>query len=84
MAELSCDDLLRHLAAYLDEEAATALGAEIEHHLAECDDCRDVVARLRQTARFYRLAPRPAFPAAARERLYQALDLSEFLSRPAS
>ena len=74
-----CGDLLNDLQAYVNGEAAPSLCAQIEHHLANCENCHAVVDTLRQTAKLYRSAPQPSFPAAARERLYKALDLGPFL-----
>lgn len=75
----NCRHLLGELSAYLDGELSSELCAEIERHLAECADCRVVVDTLRKTILLYRTAPQPGFPAAARERLYKALHLTEFL-----
>jgi predicted anti-sigma-YlaC factor YlaD len=74
-----CRHLLGELSAYLDGELSEAICVEIERHLVECADCRIVVDTLRKTILLYRTAPQPGFPAAARERLYKALNLTEFL-----
>lgn len=74
-----CQHLLDDLSAYLDGEAFAELCAEIERHLAECADCRVMVDTLRKTVLLYRQLPPPIFPAEARQRLYKALHLEEFL-----
>lgn len=80
MDQENCRHLLGQLSAYLDGELSDELCAEIERHLADCADCRVVVDTLRKTVLLYREAPQPGFPLEARERLYQALDLTEFLT----
>ncbi len=79
MATENCRHLLGELSAYLDGELSQVVCLEIERHLLECADCRVVVDTLRKTILLYRTAPQPGFPAAARERLYKALNLTEFL-----
>ena len=74
-----CRHLLWALSDYLDEEASDAICVQIDQHLADCPDCRAVVATLRRTVRLYHQLPQPGLPHAARERLYRSLDLSEFV-----
>jgi anti-sigma factor RsiW len=71
-----CTHLLGDLSLYLDGEASAALCAEIEQHMAGCENCRVVVDTLRKTVLLYRRAPWPEFPADARERLHRALNLA--------
>jgi anti-sigma factor RsiW len=75
----NCHHLLGSLSDYLDGEISDALCAEIERHLANCNNCRVVVDTLRQTIQLYRALSDPDLPEAARERLYQSLDLTDFL-----
>jgi anti-sigma factor RsiW len=75
----NCHHLLGSLSDYLDGEISDALCAEIERHLANCNNCRVVVDTLRQTIQLYRALSDPDLPEAARERLYQSLDLTNFL-----
>jgi anti-sigma factor RsiW len=70
-----CADLLPCLSAYLDGEAASALCAQLDAHLAECRDCRVVVDTLTCTVRLYHTLPDPALPEGATARLFAALDL---------
>jgi anti-sigma factor RsiW len=74
-----CRDMLGDLSAYLDGEASDEICAEIERHMAGCEDCRIVVDTLRKTVFLYRDLPQPELPHAARQRLYQALDLEAYL-----
>lgn len=81
MDKAECERLLTALSDHLDGESASPeMCAEIERRLAESADCRAVVDTLRKTIALYRSLPQPAFPAAARLRLYQALGLEAFLA----
>lgn len=73
MAHDRCQHLLADLSDYIDGEAADAVCAEIERHLADCVDCRAVVDTLRKTIYLYRTLPQPTLPEAARTRLIAAL-----------
>lgn len=75
-----CQHLLGDLSLYLDGDASAGLCAEIERHLADCENCRVVVDTLRQTVHLVRDLPAPQLSTSARERLYKSLDLAEFLT----
>ena len=79
MHEHDCRHMLGDLSDYLDGEASGELCAEIERHMAGCDECRVVVDTLRKTLFLYRELPRPEMNEDARQRLYQSLDLQEYL-----
>lgn len=74
-----CRHMLGDLSAYLDQEASDEVCAEIEQHMAGCEDCRIVVDTLRKTVLLYRDLPQPVIPEEARQRLYQSLDLEAYL-----
>lgn len=76
----ACPRWLDELSAYPDGSMPEEVCAELERHVSGCEHCRVLFDTLRQTIRLCRDLPRPDFPAAARERLYQALQLEEFLS----
>ena len=79
MAETQrCTHLLADLSDYLDGDAAAEVCAEIERHLADCEDCRVVVDTLSKTVALYHTLPPPDMPDAARTRLFAALNLDEF------
>jgi anti-sigma factor (TIGR02949 family) len=78
MPEEDCRHLLSHLSDYIDGEATSAICAEIEQHLEDCEDCQVVVDTLRQTVELYHTLPRPDMPKDLRERMYTALDLKQF------
>lgn len=73
MAHAHCQHLLADLSDYIDGEAAAAVCAEIERHLADCADCRAVVDTLRKTIYLYRTLPQPTLPETTRARLIAAL-----------
>jgi anti-sigma factor (TIGR02949 family) len=75
----SCRDLLGALSAYLDGEAEEALCQEIERHMEGCENCRIVVDTLAKTVHLYRERGHTPLPDDARQRLYAALDLTDFL-----
>ncbi|MGB3717384.1 MAG: zf-HC2 domain-containing protein [Candidatus Promineifilaceae bacterium] len=73
-----CRHLLGDLSEYLDGEASAELCAEIEGHMAGCEDCRVVIDTLSKTIVLYRTMPQPELPAGVRQRLYKALDLEAY------
>lgn len=75
-----CQALLEQLPDYLDGELAAALCAEIDQHLAGCDDCRVLVDTTRKTITLYhRHTPQP-LPVGVEERLWQALEANGCVS----
>ncbi|MBN1284267.1 MAG: zf-HC2 domain-containing protein [Anaerolineae bacterium] len=74
-----CRRLLDGLSLYLDGEAEAALCAEIEAHMAECENCRIVVDTLRKTVLLYREESPAPLPSDVRRRLYAALKLEDYL-----
>jgi anti-sigma factor RsiW len=81
MEHENCQHLLDDLSDFLDGEASAEVCAEIERHLASCENCRVMVDTLRKTVILYRELPQPELPQDARQRLYQALDLEVYLTK---
>jgi anti-sigma factor RsiW len=75
----TCERLLDGLSNYLDGELPAELRAEVERHLATCENCRAVVDTTRKTLLLYHGMPQPGLSPDARERLYKSLDLSAYL-----
>jgi predicted anti-sigma-YlaC factor YlaD len=75
----ACHALLGGLSDYLDGEAEQALCDEIERHMEDCEDCRVVIDTLAKTITLYREHGHTPLPDDARQRLYAALDLSDYL-----
>ena len=77
-----CRHLLGSLSEYIDGELEEGLCAEIEQHMAGCENCRIVVDSLRKTIHLYQAtAEEIPLPEDVRSRLYHCLDLDEFLEK---
>lgn len=77
-----CRSLLSLLSDYVDGNLEALLCAQIEEHMAECENCRVVVDTLRKTVMLYQMTNEPAdVPADVRERLYHCLDLDAYLNK---
>ena len=77
----NCRHLLGALSEYVDGELSAELCAEIERHLAECENCRIVVDTLRKTVYLVHATAKPeGVPDEVRERLYKSLKLDGFLN----
>jgi len=75
-----CHNLISTLSDYIDGELEPALCAELEQHLADCDNCRIVVNTLRKTIELYKETSEPeAIPNDIRQRLFYRLNLEEYL-----
>jgi anti-sigma factor RsiW len=75
-----CRHLLGTLSDYVDGELAVALCAELERHLAECENCRVVVDTLRRTIYLYHATSTPEpVPDEVKERLHKRLRLEDLL-----
>lgn len=75
-----CRHLLGSLSDYVDGALGDSLCAELDRHLAECENCRIVVDTLRKTVYLYHVtaAPEPV-PDEVKERLYKRLSLDDLL-----
>lgn len=74
--------MLDSLSEFVDGTLADELCSEIQRHLDDCPDCHLVVDTLRKTIYLYReTAQPPDVPADVRQRLYQCLDLDEYLDK---
>jgi len=72
-----CRDLLAQLSDYIDGELEATLCAELEQHLAGCQDCQIMVDTTRKTVTLYRQHGQVAeLPEGALDRLRQALKQS--------
>jgi anti-sigma factor RsiW len=77
-----CHYLLSSLSEYVDGDLSDDLCLEIERHMANCEDCQIVINTLQKTVDLYHknIDP-PDIPEDVRDRLFQRLDLDEFLSK---
>ncbi len=71
----TCQELKAQLSDYIDGELDPGVCAEIERHMAGCDNCRIVVDTLRKTILLYRDYGAPPMPTGAHERLIHVLGL---------
>ncbi len=71
----TCQHLKSQLSAFIDGELDESICAEIEKHMAGCDNCRIVVDTLKKTIMLYREAPAEAVPPDVHDRLVKVLDL---------
>ena len=79
---LNCGALLESISEYVDGDLGDALCKEIEGHISECDDCRVVVDTLKKTIYLYHeTSKKTAIPFGVRERLFQRLDLDDFIEK---
>jgi anti-sigma factor (TIGR02949 family) len=77
-----CRHLLGGLSDYVDASASQEICAEIERHLAECENCRVVVDTLRKTVYLVHATNEQAeMPEDVRERLYKRLDIECFMKQ---
>ncbi len=71
---------LHELSEFIDGELAPDLCAELEQHMAGCENCRVVVDTLRRTVSLYRTLPAdPDLPPDVEERLWRSFDMGELL-----
>jgi predicted anti-sigma-YlaC factor YlaD len=75
----SCREMLAPLSEYISGEAAESLCAQIEAHLSECENCRVVVDTVKKTILLYQSTAAAELPTDMRRRLYQVLDLDDYL-----
>jgi predicted anti-sigma-YlaC factor YlaD len=78
--QLTCHDILGSLGDYLDGNLRADLCEEIENHMRGCENCRVVVDTTSKTIYLYHHTAREVeLPNGARERLFSALKLDDFI-----
>jgi len=75
-----CQHLLGQLSDYVDGELEQTMCEEIEHHLADCQNCRIVVDTLSKTVALYQTQGQTPVPGEVEERLYKVLNLESLIS----
>ena len=77
----NCEGLLESLSAYIDGELPPDLCAELEKHLAGCNDCTVVLNTTKRTIDLvHSPLEKPDIPNDVRERLFQRLNLDNYLT----
>ena len=71
----TCAELKAQLSDYIDGDLDAGVCAELERHLAGCENCRIVVDTLHKTILLYRSYSPPAMPTGAHVRLMHILQL---------
>jgi anti-sigma factor (TIGR02949 family) len=80
MEHENCRHLLGSLSDFLDGSLEADLCAEIERHLAECENCRIVVDSLNKTVYLYHTTSQEvSVPEDVRERLFRRLNLDDYM-----
>ena len=75
-----CRYLLGLLSEYVDGTLEEQLCAELEHHLADCQDCRVVVDTLHRTVYLYHQSvTQSSVPEGVRQRLFRRLNLDDII-----
>jgi anti-sigma factor RsiW len=70
---MTCDELLRQLAAYEDGVLPDELCRQLRRHLSACEACRGLRADLEALARICQGCEPPRLPEAVRQRLKERL-----------
>jgi len=76
----NCEGLLESLSAYIDGDLPPELCAELEKHLAGCNDCTVVLNTTKRTIDLvHSPLEKPDLPEDVRERLFKRLNLDTYL-----
>ena len=70
---MNCREVIRELSSYLDGDLGGDAIADLERHVAKCEDCRVVVDTVRKTVDIYCKAEPVPLPDDVRDRLHAAL-----------
>ncbi len=70
---MKCEDMLRMLNDYVDQEIDPAVCDQFEAHLEDCNPCQVVVDTIRKTIKLYKEGEVYEIPIAFRDRLHQTL-----------
>lgn len=73
MQEITCEELLKYLSDYIDNDLDEELTAVAQHHLASCHSCHVVLDSTKKTIFLYREQGKRTIPAERRERLFDQL-----------
>ncbi len=78
---MKCEELLKLLSDYVDDQIDPELCAELEKHLGGCNPCRVVVDNLRKTIKLYKDDEVYELPTDFKARLHETLK-AKWRSRP--
>jgi predicted anti-sigma-YlaC factor YlaD len=70
---MNCEELIRYLSDYIDNDLEEELRRDAQEHLATCKNCKIMLDSTQQTIILYRKAQRQVIPAMRREILFNQL-----------
>ncbi|MCA9921587.1 MAG: zf-HC2 domain-containing protein [Anaerolineales bacterium] len=70
---MKCEELVRYLSEYIDQNLDDELTQEAQAHLATCENCRVVLDTTQQTIFLFREQGKRTIPAQRRQRLFDQL-----------
>ena len=70
---MKCEELVRYLSEYIDQNLDDELTQEAQAHLATCENCRVVLDTTQQTIFLFREQGKRTIPAQRRQRLFAQL-----------
>ncbi|MCA9928095.1 MAG: zf-HC2 domain-containing protein [Anaerolineales bacterium] len=70
---MKCEELVRYLSEYIDQNLDDELTQEAQTHLATCENCRVVLDTTQQTIFLFREQGKRTIPAQRRQRLFDQL-----------
>ena len=73
---MNCEELVRYLSDYIDNNLDDALRADAEEHLRTCRNCHVVLDSTRKTILIYKEVGQQPIPASRREDLFARLQSS--------
>jgi anti-sigma factor RsiW len=79
-----CSSLLGDLSDYIDGNLQDEICAQIDEHMKTCDKCRVVVNTLKKTVELYeQCSDSVEMPGEVKERLFDKLEIADFVSKKA-
>lgn len=80
--EMNCQDILKNLNKYIDNELDPELCDAIEAHLQTCPECKIVFNTLKKTIQIYhKEGQETELPQDVRDRLFVRLNLEEYVRK---
>lgn len=77
---MKCDDLIKYLSDYIDQNLDAELSDEVREHMATCEHCCIMLDTTQKTILLYKTAGREELPHSQRTRLFERLE-AELIKR---
>jgi predicted anti-sigma-YlaC factor YlaD len=71
--KLTCEDLVKHLSDYLDNELDEELSRAAQEHLGTCENCKVVLDTTKQTILLYKKNRIIELPSSRKNQLYDQI-----------